>query len=156
MSEGLQPEKDEDANEEEDDDPVVRSVNPPVQNKKKTRVQRNKQKAQRAFVNQKNQEKREKKKVSDIYRLKLLDRQLVAKERKEKMLREKKLKKQARQALGPKSLSRIKFEPLEPDFKLADELTGNLRNAAPAGNLLKDRFNSLQLRNIVAPTKIKL
>ncbi|XP_076236107.1 ribosome biogenesis protein NOP53 [Calliopsis andreniformis] len=156
MSEGLKSEKDKDPSEDEDDDPVVRSVNPPVQNKKKTRVQRRKQKEQRALETKRKQEKMEKKKVSDIYKLKQLDRQLTAKERKEQILRAKRLKKKALEALGTKTLSRIKFEPPEPDFKLAEELTGNLRNAAPTGNLLRDRFLSLQQRNIVAPTKIKL
>ncbi|KAJ8880570.1 hypothetical protein PR048_017040 [Dryococelus australis] len=53
--------------------------------------------------------------------------------------------------LEPKKLSRAKFEPLELEFNLASELSGNLRNIKPQGSLLKSRFNSLQMRNIIEP-----
>ncbi|XP_076757385.1 ribosome biogenesis protein NOP53 [Xylocopa sonorina] len=164
LSEGLKPkgkrdtnqDKDRDQNEDEDDDPTVKSINPPVRNLKKTRVQRRKQREQRDLQHKKKQEKVEKKKISDIYKLKQLDKQIATKERKESMLRRKRLKNKALKAMETKTLSKVKFEPLQPDFKLANELTGNLRNAEPTGNLLKDRFKSLQQRNIVAPSNIKL
>lgn len=154
MSEGLKPEENE--NLIENDYPEVKFGNLPVQNLKKTRVQRRKQKEQKELAYKMQQEKVEKKKLSDIYKLKLLDRQLMSKARKANMLREKRLKKKALKAMGTKTLSKVKFEPLEPDFKLAEELTGSLRNSEPVGNLLKDRFKSLQQRNIVAPSTIKL
>nr|XP_003707503.1 PREDICTED: uncharacterized protein CG1785 [Megachile rotundata] len=154
MLEGLKPEENNDS--DKDDDPTVKSVNPPVRNEKKTRVQRRKQKEQKALAYKKQQEKLEKKKVSDIYKLRLFNKQLASKERKEKVQKERKLKKKALKALGPKTLSKVKFEPLETDFKLATELTGNLRNAEPITNLLQDRFKSLQQRNIIAPAKLKL
>lgn len=154
MLEGLKPEENNDS--DKDDDPTVKSVNPPVRNEKKTRVQRRKQKEQKALAHKIQQEKLEKRKVSDIYKLRLFNKQLASKERKEKIQKERKLKKKALKALGPKTLSKVKFEPLETDFKLANELTGNLRNAEPTTNLLKDRFKSLQQRNIIAPSKLKL
>lgn len=154
MLEGLKPEENNDS--DKDDDPTVKSVNPPVRNEKKTRVQRRKQKEQKALAHKIQQEKLEKRKVSDIYKLRLFNKQLASKERKEKIQKERKLKKTALKALGPKTLSKVKFEPLETDFKLANELTGNLRNAEPTTNLLKDRFKSLQQRNIIAPSKLKL
>ncbi|KAK1123844.1 hypothetical protein K0M31_008532 [Melipona bicolor] len=156
MSEGLKPENDQDPDGDEDDDPTVKSVNPPVKNQKKTRVQRRKQKEQKDLAYKRQQEKIEKKKISDMYKLKLLDRQLAAKEKKQKILRQKRLKKKTLKALGTKTLSKVKFEPLEPNFKLSSELTGNLRNTEPTNNLLKDRFKSLQKRNIVAPANIRL
>ncbi|CAL7941974.1 unnamed protein product [Xylocopa violacea] len=148
--------EDADGDKDEDDDPTVKSINPPVRNLKKTRVQRRKQREQRELQHKKQQEKIEKKKISDIYKLKQLDKQIAAKERKEKILRKKRLKIKALKTMETKTLSKVKFEPLQPDFKLANELTGNLRNAEPTGNLLKDRFKSLQQRNIVAPSNIKL
>lgn len=154
MLEGLKSEEKNDP--DEDDDPTVMSVNPPVRNEKKTRVQRRKQKEQKELARKKQQKKLEKKKVSDIYKLRLLNKQLASKERKEKILREERLKKKALRAVGPKTLSKVKFEPLETDFKLANELSGNLRNTEPTTNLLKDRFKSLQQRNIVAPSRVKL
>ncbi|XP_015433388.1 PREDICTED: uncharacterized protein CG1785 [Dufourea novaeangliae] len=157
MSEGLNLEEGQNAMDDDDDgDPEVKSVNPPVQNVKKTRVQRRKQKEQKELAHQIQKEKVEKKKISDIYKLRLMDNQLTKKEKKQKMLREKRLKNKAVKAMGTKVLSKVKFEPLEPDFKLSEELTGNLRNSTPAGNLLKDRFKSFQQRNIVAPSVFKL
>lgn len=160
LSEGLKLVNNQDSKENEDEDedkdPTVKSINPPAKNVKKTRVQRRKQREQKELAFKQQQKKVEKRKISDIYKLKLLDRQLSAKERKTKMLREKRLKKKALKAIGTKTLSRIKFEPSEPDFQLTTELTGNLRNSEPTGNLLKDRFKSLQQRNIVAPSKLKL
>ncbi|XP_034184759.1 ribosome biogenesis protein NOP53 [Osmia lignaria lignaria] len=154
MLEGLKSEEKNDP--DEDLDPTVTSVNRPVRNEKKTRVQRRKQKEEKELARKKQQKKLEKKKVSDIYKLRLLNKQLASKERKEKILREERLKKKALKAVGPKTLSKVKFEPLEADFKLANELSGNLRNAEPTTNLLKDRFKSLQQRNIVAPSRMKL
>ncbi|XP_076620000.1 ribosome biogenesis protein NOP53 [Colletes latitarsis] len=154
LSEGLKPEETEDSI--ENDDLEVKSINPPVQNLKKTHVQRRKQKEQKKLAQKMLREKVEKKKISDIYKLKLLDRQLIAEERKAKIAKVKRLKKKALKAMGTKTLSKVKFEPLEPVFKLTEELTGKLRNSNPVGNLLKDRFKSLQQRNIVAPSSIKL
>lgn len=139
-----------------DDDPEIKSINPPVKNVKKTHVQRRKQKEQKELAHRIQKGKIEKKKISDIYKLKQLDKQMTKTEQKQKVLREKRLKKKAQKATGTKVLSKIKFEPLDNDFKLPEELTGSLRNSVPTGNLLKDRFKSLQQRNIVAPSVLKL
>ena len=159
MSEGLQlkPEdKTENPDEDEDKDPTVKSVNPPVKNAKKTLQKRRKLKEQRQLELQRRQEKIEKKKVSDLYKLRQLEKQLKKKERKESILREKREMIKKRKELEPKVLSKVKFEAPEPDFKLGQELSGNLRNAEPVGNLLKDRYKSLQQRSIVAPGTLVL
>lgn len=156
MSEGLRLDNNQDTNEDEDDDPTVKSVNPPVKNVKKTRVQRRKQREQKEMEKKRKQKKIEKKKISDICKLELIKKQLKAKERKEDMLNEMKWDRKWKKETGTKTLSKVKFEPLEPDFKLAKELTGNLRTVDPTRNLLKDRFKSLQQRNIIAPSNIKL
>lgn len=145
------------ASEDEDNDPIVRSINPPTKREnKKTHVQRRKQKEQEQLKQQKLKQKIEKKKVADIYHLNQLKKQISKKQKKEEISKERKLKLQAKKALEPKMLSRNKFEPLEQEFQLGEELAGNLRNAQPAGNLLKDRFKSLQQRNIVAPSTVVL
>nr|XP_033329970.1 ribosome biogenesis protein NOP53 [Megalopta genalis] len=155
MSEGLNLEN-ETTIEDSYEDTEVKSVNPPVKNVKKTRVQRRKQKEQRELAHKIQKEKLEKKKVADIYKLKLISKQLTKREKKQEQLRQKRMKNKILKATGTKVLGRVKFEPLDPDFILSDELTGNLRNTAPTGNLLKDRFKSLEQRNIVAPSVIKL
>lgn len=153
MSEGLPTAKEnkEEPSDAEDHDPNVKSVNPPVKNAKKPLVKRRKQKEQRKLMLELKQAKVEKKKVADIYKLKRLDKQIAAKEKKEEMLRNKRLKVKEKTIGEPKTLSRVKFEAPEPDFELAEELVGNLRSSKPIGNLLRDRYKSLQQRNIIAP-----
>lgn len=168
MAEGLPTKKDEseqsnnnDNKDDDDDDDTdmdhnIKSVNPPVKNKKKTLVARRKQREQKILAHKLAQAKLEKRKVSDIYKLKLLQKQIDAKEKKEKVLQEKRDKQKKLKSVETKTLSKVKFEPNEPSFTLAEELTGNLRNVARIGNLLKDRYKSLQQRNIVAPANIVL
>jgi nucleolar protein 53 len=40
------------------------------------------------------------------------------------------------------------------EIKLSNELTGNLRSIKPEGNLLEDRYKSLQKRNVIE-TRVK-
>lgn len=136
---------------DDDEDSTVKSVNPPAKNAKKTLVQRRKQKEQRQLALKVKHAKIEKKKVSDIYKLKALKKHLAKKEAKVEMLRKLREKAKERKALEPKTLNKHKFEPLETAFKLGEELTGNLRNTDPAGSLLKDRYKSMQQRSILAP-----
>jgi len=54
----------------------------------------------------------------------------------------------------PDSITGYKFEEQDLDLKLSDELTGNLNSLKPEGNLLIDRYKSMQKRNIVE-TRVK-
>lgn len=156
MSQGLPLAKTENDSDSEDNDGIVKSINPPTKNVKKTNVQRRKLKERRELQHQKKKEKVEKKKVADIYHLNQLSKQISKKQKHADLLQEKRLKLKAKKELEPKVLSRHKFEPAEQEFQLGEELSGNLRNAQPAGNLLKDRYKSLQQRNIVAPGTLVL
>lgn len=162
MSEGLPVEKQanskptEEDHVEEEDSSVAIANSKPVKNIKKTLVQRRKQKEEKQAVNERSLAKIEKRKVSDIYKLKMLKKQIESKEKKEEFLRQKRMKKRERESTMPKVLSKTKFEPLDSDFQLSEELSGNLRNCNFSKTLLKDRFKSLQQRNIIAPSVIKL
>lgn len=146
----------EEDHDEEEDSSIMIANNLPVKNVKKTLVQRRKQREQKQAANERKLSKLEKKKVSDIHKLKILQKQIEAKEKKQEFLQQKRMKKHKRESFMSKNLSKTKFEPLDPDFQLAEELTGNLKNCKPSKNLLKERYKSLQQRNIVAPTVIKL
>ncbi|KYN33330.1 hypothetical protein ALC56_12041 [Trachymyrmex septentrionalis] len=141
---------------EEENSSTIIANDKSKKNIKKTRVQKRKQREQKQAINKRALMKIEKKKISDIYKLKTLQKQIEAKERKQEILRQKRMKKHERESLMPKTLSKTKFEPIDPDFQLAEELTGNLRNLKPSNNLLKERYKSLQQRNIIAPAVIKL
>lgn len=164
MSEGLSIEKQTTSNSkpikedciEEEDLSVTLASSKPVKNMKKTLVQKRKQREQKQAANERILAKIEKRKVSDIYKLNVLEKQIQAKERKKDLLRQKRIKKHERESTMPKVLSKTKFEPLNPDFQLPEELCGNLRNCNSSRSLLQDRYKSLQQRNIIAPSVIKL
>jgi len=46
------------------------------------------------------------------------------------------------------------FNFQELEIKLSNELTGNLRSIKPEGNLIEDRYKSLQKRNVIE-TRVK-
>lgn len=139
---------------DEEKDSIANSK--PIRNAKKTLVQKRKQREEKQATNERALAKLEKKKISDIYRLKILQKKIEAKKKKEESLRQKRMKKRERESTMPKILSKTKFEPLDSDFQLSAELSGNLRNCKPSKSLLKDRYKSLQQRNIIAPAVIKL
>jgi nucleolar protein 53 len=145
----------EDQNEEEDSS-VVKADNKIVKNVKKTLVQRRKQREQKQEANKRSLVKCEKKKLSDIYKLRVMQKDIETLEKKQEFLRQKRMKKREEKSSLPKTLGRIKFEAMDSDFQLTEELTGNLRNCKSSMNLLKDRYKSLQQRNIIVPTVIKL
>ena len=48
-------------------------------------------------------------------------------------------------------LGQNKYEAMDVEVKLSNELVGDLRSLAPEGNLLEDRYDNLKRRNMVAP-----
>lgn len=148
LPEPVKIEKEEESSSDEEK-PVISKA---VQNKKKTRTQRNKLKADREMKLAHKLKKLEKKKIVQIDRIKRLEKHLQKEEAKKNMLKEKREKVKEIEEKKPKTLSKLKYEGLEPVFNLPEELTGNLRATNPTGNLLHDRFNSLQQRNILAPS----
>lgn len=101
---------------------------------------------------QKENEKKLKRQQNEIYRLKSIKKEINDRE---KLDEEKKLKKEIdekhKELFGTKRLGKLKFEEPELDLKLSDEITGNLRTLKPEGNILTDRYKSLQKRNLIEP-----
>lgn len=128
------------------------AVNPPVKNKKKTAKQRRKQREQLELKKALLQAKSQKRKIADIYKLKFIEKQIEQNEKKTRLLQEKRkkaeeYKKKEAQRLGP-----LKFEEADVELITGEELSGNLRKLRTKGNLLADRFKSLQKRSILQPT----
>uniref|UniRef100_A0A1B6C459 Ribosome biogenesis protein NOP53 n=1 Tax=Clastoptera arizonana TaxID=38151 RepID=A0A1B6C459_9HEMI len=149
MSSCLQP----DDADDQDIDGDYRAINPPTSfDKKKTLKQRRKLKESKALELQRKMLQIEKKKVSDLYKLKLLTQELDKKDQKSARLQENRAQRKISMVNRTKRLNRNKFE--EPDlvFKRKHEITGNLRSLEPEGNILLDRFYSMQRRNILPPT----
>ncbi|XP_026461558.1 ribosome biogenesis protein NOP53-like [Ctenocephalides felis] len=126
--------------------------NPAVKNKKKDLKQKRKAKEQRILKLQLRKARVEKKKVADIYKLKKLAQKIAKAEEIEKKVQEKRKIKQEEKSKGTKVLGKVKFEEPELEFNMKKEIAGNLRNVKKEGNLLLDRFKSLQKRNVIEPT----
>ena len=73
-------------------------------------------------------------------------------EAKHALLRKKREKKRAALVNKPKQLSSHHFVEPELEFNRCHEISGSLRAMKPEGNLLADRFYSLQKRNIIPPS----
>lgn len=128
------------------------AINPPVKNKKKTTKQRRKQQEQLQLQKTLLDAKREKRKIADIYKLKFIEKQIQRNEAKTKLLQEKRKKAEEYKKKEPKRLGAMKFEEEDIEFTTPDDLAGNLRSLRSKGNLLLDRFKSLQKRSILQPT----
>lgn len=137
-----------------DDSPV--SFNPAVVNKKKTLKQRRKHKLEQKKQHEKTLEKREKRKVTSIHRLKFLETHMKKLDAKSEVKQGKKVKKLEAGKTAVKRLGRTKFEEPGLEFNLAKDIAGNLRNVKKEGNLLADRWTSLQKRNLIEVTQIRM
>ncbi|KAF3848058.1 hypothetical protein F7725_021086 [Dissostichus mawsoni] len=51
----------------------------------------------------------------------------------------------------PRRLGKLKFQAQDLEVQLSDELAGSLRQLKPEGSVLKDRFKSMQKRNLIEP-----
>ncbi|CDQ70413.1 unnamed protein product [Oncorhynchus mykiss] len=51
----------------------------------------------------------------------------------------------------PRRLGRLKFQAQDLEIQLSDEIPGSLRTLRPEGSVLKDRFKSMQKRNMIEP-----
>jgi len=116
--------------------------------KPKTKTQRNREKREQYAKNKKITEDEDKKKFQDIFKLRSMRKEMNLEE-KAAILRSKvkEAKKIEKRSL-PSTLGGQKYEEPEIPLKLGEELTGSLRRLKPEGNLLDDRFKSLQKRNV--------
>lgn len=153
MAEGLPSKNNTKIEEEPNSDGEYKSVNPPVKNVKKTLQQKRKKKEHIKLEKAKSYLKMQKKKITDLHNLKKLVNQIETVDQKQVLIREIKKKNKDAKKDGTKVLSALKYEEPDLDFNLGREIAGNLKNLKTEGNLLEDRFKSMQKRNILAPTK---
>ncbi|CAH0559562.1 unnamed protein product [Brassicogethes aeneus] len=150
MSEGLPDKTSAEDNEASDNE--YSAVNPPVKNKKKSVQQRRKQKEQRELELKRRVTKIEKKKIADIHQVKILKKQIDRSDKRQAVVKEKRIKRAAHKALEPNRLSSTKFEEQGLEFNLGEDIAGNLRNLKKEGSILADRFRNMQKRNILEPS----
>jgi len=157
MSEGLAASK---RDESDDDDSVEPnclsdkvSVCPVSADDKKTQKERRRMEQEKEKERQKVLEKEEKSKLQDVFRLKTLAKEIKEEEQQSALRKQKKQKKIEMKKRLPKRVGKYKFEEKSIDVQLSEELTGTFRSFKPEGNLIADRFTSLQKRNLIEPRK---
>lgn len=136
-----------------EDENVYTPVNPPAKNKKKDKKQRRNQRAQKEIKEVQARKKIEKKKVTDIHRVKLIEKLIVHRSQslKDQHIRKKEIS--VKRKFLPRRLGSMKFVEPEIDITTPENISGNLRNLKPEGHILADRFKSMQRRNLIAPNR---
>jgi len=151
MSEGLS---------QDPDDPIDVDKNeskpefapPPVSaENRKTLQRRRKESLIRKAKHMKLEQKLKKLRLNDIMRLKTLKKEIKKTQEQSAEAQAKRKEIKELEEGKPKRLGKHKF--VEPDTNVltSDELVATLRELKPDGNLLRDRFKSLQRRNIIEP-----
>jgi nucleolar protein 53 len=137
----------EDALIEEEDKVLPLANNAP---RRKTKSQRNKELRQKEMEENYRNEMLIKKQNVEIVSLKKIRRQLAD----EKIQRETRILNRKKRVFDKKSkapmrVSTIEFKEISLPLKLTEELPDNLRSLVPEGDIWKERFNSLQKRNLI-------
>lgn len=137
---------------EEPSDDEYKSVNAPVRNKKKDRKTRRKQKEARERELLEKQKKREVKKIKDINNMPELTKKIKDQEKIVEIKGKNRAELEKAKKTQAGRIGKVKYREPEIDVNQLEDIAGNLRNLKPEGNLLLDRFKSLQKRNILPAT----
>ncbi|XP_062995791.1 ribosome biogenesis protein NOP53 isoform X2 [Elgaria multicarinata webbii] len=118
---------------------------------KKTERQRKKEKAAKRRKARELGAKAARLRRQELFQLRSIRLQVKRREaelQRRKRAREAKRKEEANK---PRRLGRLKYEDPDLDVQLSTELAESLRTLKPEGSILKDRFKSLQKRNLIEP-----
>ncbi|XP_019717082.1 ribosome biogenesis protein NOP53 [Hippocampus comes] len=118
---------------------------------KKTEKQRKREKAEKIKEQLRVAEKNQKSKQQQLFQLRSIKTAIKKREKKTAARQKQRKAKMEAQKAQPRRLGKLKFQPEDLEIKLSDELTSTLRQLKPEGSILKDRFKSLQKRNLIEP-----
>ncbi|XP_060731664.1 ribosome biogenesis protein NOP53 [Tachysurus vachellii] len=127
------------------------AVGPTAQPEKKTERQRKREKAERIKELKKAVDKKKLQSRQQLFQLRSIGADLKHRELRTRMRQTKRKAKQEEQKSLPRRLGKLKFQDPDLEVQLSDELAGSLRTLKPEGSVLKDRFKSLQKRNLIEP-----
>ncbi|XP_029964890.1 ribosome biogenesis protein NOP53 isoform X1 [Salarias fasciatus] len=150
--EGLVEEEEEDeaeaATNQEEEDVAVGAI---ALAQKKTEKQRKKEKALKIKEQQRLADRQKTDRQQQLFQLRSIKASIKQREQSTKQKQISRKAKQEAQKSQPRRLGKLKFQPQDLEVKLSDELAGTLRQLKPEGSILKDRFKSLQKRNLIEP-----
>uniref|UniRef100_A0A8C8S611 Ribosome biogenesis protein NOP53 n=1 Tax=Pelusios castaneus TaxID=367368 RepID=A0A8C8S611_9SAUR len=148
----------ESGDEEDDEEKMLREPPAPVAtplstllHEKKTEQQRRREKEAKALVARRLGEKAARCRRQELFQLRSI--RLQVKRREAELLRRRRVRLAKRQAEAtkPRRLGRLKYEDPDLEVQLSTELAESLRTLKPEGSILRDRFKSLQKRNLIEP-----
>ncbi|XP_051963118.1 ribosome biogenesis protein NOP53 isoform X2 [Xyrauchen texanus] len=124
---------------------------PTATQEKKTERQRKREKAERIKELQRKAERQFIDSRQQLFQLRSIHTSLKERELMTKMRQAQRKAQQEAQKSMPRRLGRLKFQTPDLDVQLSNELASSLRSLKPEGSILKDRFKSLQKRNLIEP-----
>jgi len=140
---------------EEDDEEGDRSHRV-VEDKKLTKTQRNKLKKNQEREKVLQEAREEKARLKQINRTGEFQKEISKEDASlEKKRKEAEAFRAEMAKTKPKKLGRHTYQESRPEVKLAEEVPENLRQLEVEGNLFRDRFQSMQKRNIIEPREIQ-
>jgi len=152
MAAGLVADSDSDSDSDAESGDEYTTVNPPVsRDSRKTKKQKRVKREIADQLKDKKTTRDAKQRENMVLRIPTLKAEIKKQEEKEKLRLKKKQEEEEQMKFKTKRLGKIKFEELDADLKLSDELVGSLREVKPEGHMLKDVYKSLQRRNILEP-----
>ncbi|XP_043115847.1 ribosome biogenesis protein NOP53 [Puntigrus tetrazona] len=126
-------------------------IGPTATQEKKTEKQRKKEKTERSKELQRKAERQMIDKQQQLFQLRSIQASVKKQEQRTQMRQVRRKAQQEAEKTMPHRLGKLKFQAPEVDVQLSDELASSLRSLKPEGSILKDRFKSLQKRNIIEP-----
>ncbi|NWS15289.1 NOP53 protein, partial [Pachyramphus minor] len=89
--------------------------------------------------------------LQGLFRLRSLRRLLRQRQERERERRRLRQLRRSQRDTEPRRLGRARYEDAGPEVQLSEELPESLRTLRPEGHVLRDRFKSLQRRNMIEP-----
>ncbi|XP_068602010.1 ribosome biogenesis protein NOP53 isoform X1 [Brachionichthys hirsutus] len=118
---------------------------------KKTERQRKREKAEKIKELQQLARRREVEERQQLFQLRSIKAAIRQQDQRTITRQKQRKAKQEAEKAQPRRLGKLRFQPQDMEVQLSDELSGSLRQLKPEGSILKDRFKSLQKRNLIEP-----
>ncbi|KAM9112879.1 ribosome biogenesis protein NOP53 isoform 1-T1 [Pangshura tecta] len=149
----LEESADEGGEEEAPDEPPAPGAPPPLAplREKKTEQQRRREKEAKFLEARRLGQKAARCRRQELFRLRSIRLQVKRHEAELLRRRRARLAKRRAEATKPRRLGRLKYEAPDLEVQLSTELAESLRTLKPEGSILRDRFKSLQRRNLIEP-----
>ncbi|XP_066196256.1 ribosome biogenesis protein NOP53 [Sylvia atricapilla] len=154
LQEQLQGLLEEEEEEDEDEEGQEQPQEPPrnrEQPGRKTERQRRREREQRDKAAARARARLAAQRRQGLFQLHSLRRALRLRELQLLQRRRERQRERERREREPRRLGRVRYEDLGPEVQLSEELPESLRRLRPEGSVLRDRFKSLQRRNLIEP-----